>query len=132
MKLVELLLEKMLAGVHTNSDKSLYVIRDLIEKEFGPSFAKIRGGCLAAQMVFSMSAASGIESKYLIYAINKSDLSAGFMGAKLEDLWKVLNGKKIHTPDETVIFELSLETPDITQAVKESKIRTACCFHYRR
>ena len=67
MRIVELLLEKMTAGVHVNSDQSLYVISGLIEKEFGPSFNKIGGGCLAAQMVFSMSAVSGIPS-----AINTS------------------------------------------------------------
>lgn len=121
MKLIELLLERLTAGVYVNSDKKLHVIASLVKETFGPRFDKITGGCLAAQMIYSMSAAADVEPDVLVNALNKSKVTAGYAGTTLENLYKVFHNKPIKVGDETLTFKLSVDTPTLEGAIKEVK-----------
>jgi hypothetical protein len=121
MRLFELLLEKLTATVHVNSDKSLFLIADRIEKSFGPQFTKISGGCLTAQVIYAMSAAAKIKPDDLIYAINQSKLSAGVEGLTLEKLANFFQSPFKLKDGSTVEFKLSFENPSLDQAISDVK-----------
>lgn len=84
MKLREILME-LYAPVYVNSKKTLYLINNLIEKEFGLDTYEGSGGmCLLSQVVFSIAAASGIPSQTIANYFSKR--TDGRVGHSLEDL----------------------------------------------
>lgn len=108
MKLQDLL-EQRYAPVHVNVDNTLFVIPSLLQKRFGLRFPSLKGACLASQMVFSMSAVSGVPPEQLAAAAKYLKGSLG--GVTLSELFNVFNNKPIKIDDKkTVIFNLSVKT----------------------
>lgn len=113
--------EKLTAQVHTSLDKKLHVIANLVDTKFGLYFDKIYGGCLASQMIFTMSSVANVNPHTLTDALNRSAVSSGHIGPRLKDLWKVFHNKPIKVGSEVLTFKLSVHAPTLAEAVESVK-----------
>jgi hypothetical protein len=111
MKLIDLV-ERLSAEVFVNDSKTLHVISNLVVDNFGLQFNKIGGGCLASQMVYSMSSVSGYKPEDIVTAINSSSLTGPFNGVTLENMYKFFDNKVLKIGGKKVKFQLSLNVYD--------------------
>lgn len=115
---VQDLFEQRFAPVHFNVDKTLYVIPTLLQKEFGLKFPSLEGACLASQMVFSMSAVSGIPPEQLAAAAKR--LRGSIEGTTLSALFNIFNNRPIKIDNKTIIFNLSTKIyDDVDEALQD-------------
>lgn len=115
----EFLLEREMAGLYVSQNQRLFVLGDLIEKEFGVHFKDLAGGCLASQFLFTLSAISGIKPQALV---DKVKVKGEWNGTTLQALFKLYDNKDIKLPDgRSVKFKLSVESYTTAEAVAAVK-----------
>lgn len=104
MKLSDLF-ERLASPVYVNDSKTLYLVNNLIQKEFGLKTYDGSGGmCFLSQFVFSIASATGIKEQTIANVFKKQ--TDGSTGHSLADLLKFFGNVEI--PDGNKIHKLKL------------------------
>ena len=120
MKLSDLF-ERLASPVYVNDAKTLHLVNNLIQKEFGlKSYEGSGGMCFLSQFIFSIASATGIPEQTIADVFTKK--TSGTIGHSLKDLLEffgnvdIPHGKKIHRLK--LSFEKYKNINDVTAAVK--------------
>ena len=120
MKLSDLF-ERLASPVYVNDSKTLYLVNNLIKKEFGiKSYEDSGGMCFLSQFIFSISSATGIPEQTIADVFKKkTGYSEGHSLADLLDFFgkvDIPEGKKIHRLK--LSFEKYSSIEEVVKAVK--------------
>lgn len=115
MKLFELLLEREMAAVYRNEDKSLSVISDLVHREFKLSYkGSAQGICLITQAIYTISAVTGIPAQDLADSY-KGDVP--YKGLSLPEIYNHFKRAVVTSKRKKYKIKLNLEEYHSTDMV---------------
>ena len=120
MKLSDLF-ERLASPVYVNDSKTLYLVNNLIQKEFGLKTYEGSGGmCFLSQFIFSIASATGIKEQTIANVFKKQTAyNVGYTLAELLDFFgnvEIPDGNKIHKLK--LSFEKYKNVNEVVAAVK--------------
>ena len=111
-------LTEVSAGVYKNSDHTLVVISDLVQKKFKLTYSGDTDGiCLLTQAIFSMSAVSGIPAQDIADSFDKD---IPYKGLTFKQIFDHFKKSIIYSKGNKYKFNLSLNGYDNINSVIKS------------
>ena len=119
---VHYIAERLASPVYINDAKTLHLVNNLIQKEFGlPKYDGSGGMCFLTQFVYSIASATGIDAATISKVFTKqTDYLTGHSLKDLLDFFQsveIPDGDKVHKL--TLSFEKFKNVNDIIKSIKE-------------